>query len=73
MKTQVDIRSELRSHIERKYRTQKKAAQAWGVSETLVSLVLKGQKNPSQVMLDDAGFEAVKLSPQYIKQRKMKV
>lgn len=66
MKT-VDIQSELRAHIARKYKTQAAAAREWKVSSAFVSLVLSGAKAPAQVMLDDSGFKRVDSPTVYVK------
>lgn len=66
MKT-VNIQAELRAHVARKYITQKAAAAAWKVSPAMVCSVLKGERNPTAVMLEDAGFECVQLAPAYRK------
>lgn len=72
MKYVEDICAELRVHIARKYKTQKTAAQAWGVSDAFVSAVLGGQKKPSSVMLEDAGFERISEGVKYkrVKEKK---
>lgn len=67
MKKDVDIKAELRGLILKKYRTQKLAAKAWGVSESLVSMVLAGSKSPSKSMLDDAGFRAEQGPVRYVR------
>lgn len=67
MKNEVDITVELRVHIARKYKTQRKAAEAWGCSPAFVSAVLLGSKNPTEVMLYDAGFEKVAPKPRYVR------
>ena len=66
----VDITTELRVHIARKYKTQREAATAWGVSEAFVSSVLSGKNKPSEVMLEDAGFAMMKSQPYYVKIKK---
>lgn len=53
------MRSELRAHIAKKYKTQATAAEAWKVSAAFVSLVLSGEKVPNEKMLTDAGIERV--------------
>lgn len=63
----VDIVVELRAHIARKYKTQRKAAEAWNVSGAFVSLVLNEQKQPNETMLEDAGFKRVPASAHYVK------
>jgi hypothetical protein len=60
MKT-VDIIEELRTHIARKYTTQKAAAEAWGVTAQFVTNVLKGRSAPTDAMLKDAGYEFAKV------------
>lgn len=54
-----DVLGELRAHIARKYKTQSKAAQAWGISSAMVSKVLAGNTPPTDTMLKDAGIEKV--------------
>lgn len=63
----IDIKTEMRVHIARKYKTQKAAAEAWGCSAEFVSAVLKGRKAPTPAMLNDAGFYMVKSPPQYFR------
>lgn len=70
MKNVISIILELRSHIARKYKTQKAAAAAWGVSAAFVSSVLSGKKAPNDVMLKDAGFMKVEQQPYYVKIKK---
>lgn len=69
MKT-VDIQAELRAHIARKYKNQKTAAEAWGVKPPFVSAVLRGEKQPTSIMLDDAGFERIRPDAVYVKVKK---
>lgn len=66
-KEQVDIAVELRTHIARKYKTQRAAAKAWNVSGAFVSLVLTEKKAPTETMLEDAGFKRVAESAHYVK------
>lgn len=56
----VDIQTELRVHIARKYKTQTAAAEAWNCSNAFVSAVLRGAKAPNDTMLEDAGFKCIK-------------
>lgn len=56
---EIDIVAELRMHIFLKYKTQTKAAKAWGVSSAMVSLVLSGINCPTPIMLKDAGFQRI--------------
>lgn len=56
MSRDLDLLPELRAHVARKYRRQRFAAEAWGVSQPFVSLVLSGRKAPTQQILDDAGI-----------------
>jgi hypothetical protein len=57
--TADDVRKLLRAHIRDRYITQSAAAEAWGVSKTVVSDVLARHRSPSGVMLDDLGLERV--------------
>lgn len=56
MSRDIDLLPELRAHVARKYRRQRFAAEAWGVSTAFVSAVLTGRKSPTQQILDDAGI-----------------
>lgn len=67
MKTLSDPIPELRAHIARKYKNQKAAATAWGISGAMVSAVLSGKKAPTAAMLDDAGLAAVHSPVRYVK------
>lgn len=67
---EVDIRVELRVHIARQYKTQAKAAAAWGCKPAFVCAVLAGRSNPTKTMLDDAGFERVKSPDKYVRKQK---
>ena len=67
MAKKFDITVELRVHIARKYETQKKAAEAWNVTQSLVSMVLKGKRAPTEAMLLDAGFTKVSAMDSYKK------
>lgn len=60
----------LRTLVDKKYGSQRKAAEVWGVSPALVSGVLRGERRPSTVMLDDAGYKVANLSPNYVKKGK---
>jgi hypothetical protein len=66
MKQPISIIPELRAHIARRYRTQKNAAIAWGVSSSFVSAVLCSKKKPTDAMLKDAGLIAV---THYVKEK----
>lgn len=68
----IDIRVELRAFIARKYKTQKAAAEAWGCSQSNVSMMLADKQEPTDAMLKDAGFKryvprAVAVKPRYSK------
>lgn len=56
MSANIDLLPELRAHVSRKYRCQKIAAKAWGVSAPFVSMVLAGRKSPTPQILEDAGI-----------------
>lgn len=56
----VDIKEEIRSVVFAKYRTQRAAGAAWGVSQAFVSQVIKGERSPTELMLKDAGIKAIK-------------
>ncbi len=56
-KEALDILTELRVHIARKYKTQSAAAKKWGCSPAFVSMVLGGEKDPTDWMLADMGYE----------------
>lgn len=62
---EIDIITELRVHIARKYKTQSKAAKAWNISTAMVSAVLTGVKNPTETMLEDAGFRRIETPVKY--------
>lgn len=66
------MRSELRAHIARKYKTQAAAAAAWELSPAFVSLVIRGDKMPNAKMLTDAGIERVDPPTYYRKLKKEK-
>lgn len=66
---QIELIPELRAHIARKYKTQAEAARAWNLSPAFVSLVLKGVKTPSPVMLDDAQIAAVPGRVRYVRKK----
>lgn len=53
----VAVRTLLREHIARRYGTMASAARAWGVTASFVSLVLRGGRPPTAVMLADLGLE----------------
>ena len=42
--------------------SQSAYAKLLGVSDVMVSLVVNGKKQPSQAMLDDLGYEKVRVS-----------
>lgn len=73
MKGKVDIIEELRAHIARKYKNQQNAAIAWGISGAMVSKVMNGKVAPTEAMLDDAGFEAVRSPVQYVRKQAKRV
>jgi len=50
---------EMRAFIARKYKRATMAAGAWECSDNFVSLVLKGERKPSFMMLEDMGYERV--------------
>ncbi len=52
----------LRAHIKKKYQTQAKAGEAWGISRVAVSRMLNGSLRPNQVVLDDTGYDMSKKS-----------
>lgn len=64
-KETIDILAELRAHIARKYLTQTAAAAVWGYSRAFVSAVVKGNKPPTEKMLQDAGFRKVQAKTTY--------
>jgi hypothetical protein len=67
-----NMRSEIRAHIARKYKTQLAAAEAWGLSPAFVNMVLNGKKSPSPKMLEDAGLERVEPVVTYRRKKKEK-
>lgn len=67
---EIDIRAEVRGHIAKTYKTQRAAAAAWGLSETHVSLVLKGERMMPDVMANDAGYELVQAKAQWVRCKK---
>lgn len=67
---QSEMAAKLAKLVDKKYGTQRKAAEAWGVSPALVSGVLRGERRPSTVMLDDVGYKVANLSPSYVKKEK---
>jgi len=67
-----DIAAELRAHVARKYKNQREAAKAWECSPALVSAVLLGKRNPTQLMLDAIGYEPVPYTPAFQRKKKAK-
>lgn len=67
---EVDIANVLRKHVVNKYKTQKAAAEAWGVLPSTVSMVLRGERQPTENMLAEVGYERLPYSPQYAKVKK---
>ncbi len=58
--TKVTIQEALWLHMRRKYGSQTKFAEAVGVSTAFISAVLKGEKQPTETILLDAGIEITK-------------
>ena len=57
--------NELMSDIQKRINelgSQSAYARLLGVSDVMVSLVVNGKKQPSQAMLDDLGYEKVRVS-----------
>ena len=48
----------LRLHIHLNYYTQREAAKNWGVSDAYVSSVCRGEKKPSQAILNELGLDS---------------
>jgi hypothetical protein len=65
--TENEFLEELRVYVFRKYGTQTKAAEAWGLTQGFVSSVLSGRKNPTAEILEDVGYELVPYTPKYRK------
>lgn len=68
--TEIEFLSEFRAHIKTNYGNQKKAAQAWGVSDAFVSSVSTGRQHPSEAMLNEIGYQRfviVEKTTEYIK------
>ena len=58
MKEDVFLKS-VRSHILKVHGKYKDAAEAWGVTKSYLSLILKGDRPPSKAMLDDLGYDRI--------------
>lgn len=69
---EVDIRAVVREHIKKKYKTQAKAAAAWGISAGYVSDVLSGNRMMPDVMANDAGYELVSHVAEWVRAPKQK-
>lgn len=68
--SEPEFLSEFRAHIKVKYGNQKKAAEAWGVSDAFVSSVSNGRQHPSQAMLDEIGYQrfvVIEKTTEYVK------
>jgi hypothetical protein len=60
---QLDIVAELRAHIGRHFDNNRtKAAAHWDVSLSFMDKIMKGERKPSQAMLDDMGYEKAPLT-----------
>lgn len=62
-----DIYAELREHIRKKYGTSANAAAVLGINPSSLSLMLKGERTISEVLLADAGIEAITPPVQYVR------
>lgn len=67
---EVDIREVVKAHIDKKYKTQKAAAEAWGISPAYVSDVLKGKRMMPDVMANAAGYELVHHVAEWVRIKK---
>lgn len=64
---QEDFCEVLRMHIARKHKRQVAAAKAWGVSQSYLSQILKGEKAPTDTMLKETGFKRVQPEVKYVR------
>lgn len=67
---QKEVANVLRKHVAKIYKTQKAAAASWGIAPSLVSDVLRGEKQPTETMLKEIGYERLPYSPQYARVKK---
>lgn len=67
---EIDIRAVVREHIQKKYGTQRAAADAWNVTQSFVSSVLAGNKMMPDYMAQDAGYELVQQEAMWVKLKK---
>lgn len=67
---QTEVANVLRKYVAKTYKTQRAAAAKWGVSPSLVSDVLRGEKQPTETMLKEIGYERLPYSPQYARVKK---
>ena len=68
--SQPEFLAEFRAHIKATYGNQKKAAEAWGVSDAFVSSVSTGRQHPSETMLKEVGYQrfmVVEKTTEYVK------
>jgi len=65
MKTQKFL-NELKTHIIKKFGSQKDAAESWGVTPAYVSAVITGKTNVPDWMVTDAGFKRIIVEEEFI-------
>lgn len=63
----VDIAWEFRLHLVRTHKNQAAAAAHYGVSQSTISLIKNGKKEPSDAMLYEMGFKRIQAAPEYVK------
>ena len=56
-----DLIKTLRMYIERHFDKKKDAAEHWGVSGNYLSMILSSTKPPTKEILDELGYERVKM------------
>jgi hypothetical protein len=68
--TNEDVIVMLRAHIATRYRTQRAAALAWGLTNSSMSRILAGEYSIPDVMLDAVGVERLDQPPVYKRKKK---
>jgi len=69
---EVDIRAEARAHIAKKYKTQKAAAHAWGITDTQLSRILNGNAVMPDSIASEIGYRLVQREAMWVKIKKAK-